>query len=59
MECSKNGKKTSIGKPTGSGVKEHTMRLEKQAGAMALGCILAPASAPYPRGSLNPVDSAS
>jgi len=35
------------------------MRLEKQAGARALGCIPAPPDAPYPRGSLNVADSAS
>ena len=43
----------------GWGGKGNTMRLEKQAGARALGCIPAPPDAPYPRGSLNVADSAS
>ena len=52
----------ATGKPIGTGDgggKGNTMRLEKQAGARALGCIPAPPDAPYPRGSLNVADSAS
>ena len=60
-ECSENGKKTSNWKANregGRGGKGNTLRLEKQAGARALGCSLDPPDALYPRGSLNVADSA-